>query len=627
MRIKLTKQIILFAIAITFTNIVIAQKAPIKFGKVTLEELEMTNCDIDTSAVAVVLCDYGVFNRENIEFTRTCRIKILKKEGVRYANVYVRNRGTLALKARTYNLVDGNIEITKMKGESIYEEKFKKQKFATRFTLPNVKVGSVIEFTYTFFGIPSQWRFQNTIPVKWSELRMPENTSEVSIQRIFTGFEYIKAEDDIRWYAKDLPAFKNEPYMSSQSNFITKFDIEIRKFNLRWYSGMFTTSWEQVSKTLLDDYYFGDKIRNDLYLTKDANRIKKLNVSDLKKAQIAFEFIRNEIAWNEYEHVFAYGDLHSVFKDKVGSSAEINLMLISLLKKIGLNVHPVALSTRENGILSPFFPSLAKLNYVIAHLEIGDEIFLLDATEKNLPFGVLPKRCLNGEGRFIDKKVSKWVKLDSKASSKEVSYYTLKLHETGEIEGTISNNLFDFAAFDFRNKLEEYTSSDDYISEKESQYAGLNILKYNFENMDSISKPISAKYEISFMNDANVMPGKIYLNPFFLNKVNDNPFKTPDREFPVDFIHPISKTYVLNLTIPDGYEINSLPEATRVNLPGNKGSFYCTAKANNQLINLTYKFEIKDPVILPNEYQYLQQFYELLVAKHSEMIALTKIEE
>ena len=54
--------------------------------------------------------------------------------------------------------------------------------------------------------------------------------------------------------------------------------------------------------------------------------------------------------WNEKQHLFAsHKELSYVFKEEIGNSADINIMLYQLLKKIDIEVYPVVLSTREHG--------------------------------------------------------------------------------------------------------------------------------------------------------------------------------------------------------------------------------------------------------------------------------------
>ncbi len=78
------------------------------------------------------------------------------------------------------------------------------------------------------------------------------------------------------------------------------------------------------------------------------------------------------------------------------------MMLYQLLKKLDVRCAPVALSTRSNGALNQFYPTLYKLNYLVIRARGGDKDYLLDATDELLPAGMLPERCLNHSGRLID---------------------------------------------------------------------------------------------------------------------------------------------------------------------------------------------------------------------------------
>ncbi|MCK5171308.1 MAG: hypothetical protein KAQ75_15630 [Bacteroidales bacterium] len=629
MRNKCLRQFILILFLISCFRIGSAQKAPIKFGKIDIEDLKMSHYEHDTSAIAVVLCDYGVFNPNEFEFTRTCRIKILKKNGVNAANVYVRSRGNIYVKGRTYNLVNGEIEVTKMKNESIFDERVENLKVATRFSLPNVQEGSIIEYSYRLQGVPYEWKFQREIPVKWSELRMPQSPY-VTVQKNFFGFELLSIIEDSRWVAKNMPAFRKEPYMNSITNYLSKFEFDIEQVNIpgRLYEE-FTTSWEEVSETLLDDDNFGVKLRGDLFLNNEAKMIKSMNLSDLEKAKFVYELVKKEITWNEIKQLYAYSQLNFVYNNKkVGGCAEINLILVALLNKIGLKAYPVVLSTRGNGMLSPITPSLNKLNYVIALLEIEKdrETYLLDATDRLAPFGILPKRCINGEGRLVNKNISKFVNLESKVKSKEVVFSNLILSSLGELNGSIAYKYIDYAAYDMRKEMEKYTSEDDYIKNIESNHVGMNIEEYEFKNMDSIYKPISVKYIVNFHSDVDVISNNIYVNPLLTEKIDNNPFKINEREYPVDFIHPIEKTYILNLTIPQDYSVSYLPKPVKIALPNKKGSFSCSITSAGKKIQYIYNFAINEPIILPTEYKFIKEFFELIVTKNAETIILKRNE-
>jgi len=117
------KRFLILAISCVMAGMVHAQKAPVKFGNIDIRDLEMTTYHNDTTAPAVILCDYGYFDARNIMFTRIIRIKILKKEGYNWANRVFSTSSKSDIKGVTFNLVDGKIVETKLQSKSIFAEK------------------------------------------------------------------------------------------------------------------------------------------------------------------------------------------------------------------------------------------------------------------------------------------------------------------------------------------------------------------------------------------------------------------------------------------------------------------------------------------------------------------------
>jgi hypothetical protein len=200
------------------------QKPPIKFGDVDMEDMQMTVYPADTSAPAVILCDYGFFRAGIFQFTRTLRIKILKKEGYSWANHSFPTGAKSTIKGITYNLENGKVIEDKLKNESIFTERVTDQNYRTRIAMPNVKVGSIIDLQFLFTGIPFDWNFQETIPVRYNELVI-ESSPYVRFKYNFYGFERLSVSTPTRWVANNMPSFKIEPFMNSEENYLTKLEI------------------------------------------------------------------------------------------------------------------------------------------------------------------------------------------------------------------------------------------------------------------------------------------------------------------------------------------------------------------------------------------------------------------
>lgn len=277
----------------------ISAKAPVKYGKVTLEELQMTSYENDTSAAAIVLCEYGYFNAASFNFTNTLRLKILKPAGLDWGDFYTSTMNEVSIKGITFNLENGEIVESKLKSESVYKVKITNNLHQTRIAMPAVKVGSVIDIEWSYVGIPLTWRFQKTIPVKHSELVM-EQSPYLTFSKNFFGFEPLTLNENGHWLAQNMPAFKFEPYMNSYENYLTKFEFDLSVFSVPGYAyEAFTTSWEAVNKRLLDESQFGGALNGgSLFLVETAKTIKEKYTTNQDKIRAAVEAVKR-VKWNE----------------------------------------------------------------------------------------------------------------------------------------------------------------------------------------------------------------------------------------------------------------------------------------------------------------------------------------
>jgi hypothetical protein len=329
---KITLSLILIVALCSLNSSIFAEKAPMKFGKVDKADLEMKVYPSDTSAVAAILCDYGYFNSNKLEFERLLRIKILKKEGTSLGSQVFPFPTDAMIKGCTYNLENGEIVESKLKSESIFKENVTRNNYRKRVAMPNVKEGSIIDLQFVYRGLPDEWHFQAEIPVRWSELII-ETSPYVTFRKNFFGFEPLAVNSDSRWVAKNMPAFKKEPYMNYWENYISKFEIEILSINIPGHYQSFSSTWENVNHTLTESSYFGKAMYGCAFLNDLAKKIEKTHSTPMERLIAAHEEIKKSVKWNERESVGSSNEnLSSAFNKKIGNSGDINLMLIQYLK-------------------------------------------------------------------------------------------------------------------------------------------------------------------------------------------------------------------------------------------------------------------------------------------------------
>lgn len=659
-----------------------AQKNPMKFGKIEVNDLKMTVYEKDTSANAVVLGDFGniYFQYNNsagyfeIYFKRHTRIKILNKNGYNWADheisLYDDNKITEAvssLKGYTYNLEKGKQVKDKLTKDSQFYEDTRKNWKSLKFSMPNVREGSIIEYTYVLksnyiFTLP-EWYFQYTIPVRWSELYVttPEyyvykkwmkgyealstnqqeqgkgtiqivNRSEHGASmslgaRTPTSVDNIEYRTDIyRMVAKDVPAFHEEPMTSSIENYISTIKFELSTVNMPGTAlKHYTESWESINKNLLGNESFGGQLKGGAFLNKDAEIITSSSAEPVDKMVAAHEYIKNHMKWNGTNNKYATSSLRSAYNDGEGSAGDINLMLIVMLNKVGLNSEPVILSTRANGVINSNNPILSNFNYVIAHVKIDGKDYFLDATDPLCSLDILPPRCLNGKGFVVDENGYKWIDINPNVDYGYASIANLKINEEGEILGTITNSRRHYAAYSFRKKIKEVKSEDDFISEIESNNSGLTIEDYKFTNIDSIQKSVKEQYEVSIEDKTEMMSDFIYLNPMLYEQIKSNMFKLKERKYPVDFSYPRKESYILNLELPEGYAVEELPGSSKVSMSNKSAVFSYEILSAGNKVQLLSTISINKPVFIFDEYSELMEFYNKIIEKHAEQIVLKKV--
>src|SRR5688572_23816730 len=429
-----------------------AQKAPIKFGDVPAEALDMKTYEPDSSAEAVVLVDYGVstisYNQNSgfkLEYERVRRIKVLTEAGKQWADFVVslykdsdQSEDLAFFKGVVVHSENGKVVESRLAKDAIFKERRSKNLDVVKVTLPNVKVGSVIDINYKirsdFLFNFQDWDFQSTIPTVLSEYRasIPEyfyyekymqgyiglaGNEQSSESVMLTPTETYRA-DKFRWIAQNVPAFKDEPYMTTRNDYISRLNFELATISipgepLRNVTG----SWQEINERFAESSDFLGQVTGNAFLRKIAEEVTASASTEVQKIEAVFNYVRRSVAWNGETRISA-DNLKDVLENKRGNSAEINLLIATMLEKVNINVRPVLLSTRDHGFVREATPAALQFNYSVCQARWEDKMVLLDGTNPFLPIGYLPARCLNGRGMAVAKTGFEWVALNAPAKTR-----------------------------------------------------------------------------------------------------------------------------------------------------------------------------------------------------------------
>jgi hypothetical protein len=644
------KALLLSSLLTLFVCVVNAQKSPVKFGEISMEDLKMTVYDKDSSASAVILADYGeayvsiTSVSASLNFVRHVRIKILKKEGLSWADAKIplyyegsNEEKVSGLKAASYNLEAGKVVETRMSKDGVFKENSTRNYKVQKFTIPNVKEGSVIEFSYTvisdFISAFPNWRFQYSIPSRHSEYWaiLPEFfIFEKYMQGYLTATNYEikeKSMGDYRakahhWTMKNVPAFKEEPYMTSEDDYVSKINFAISHYNFPGQPVQeIMGSWSKMNTDFLEMESFGKAVTGNGFLKKKAEEITAGVTDPTKKINVIYDYVRQNMEWNGTKDMLA-DPLKKVLELKKGTAGDINIFLASMLEKAGLEVDLVLLSTRDHGFVRKEYPMTRQFNYVVCAVRNAGNTILLDATDKYIPANVLPERCLNGQGLIISKDRHGWIELQPKAKARTVINADLALQESGEMKGVINFT---------RDGYDAHRMRKDYMSKGEETYlkdflktTSWQVSKSEFKDVKDLTLSTKENHELSIQEHAAVAGDMIYLNPFVTSQLENNPFKEETRQYPVDFGSAIEKVYICKIKVPENYAVDELPKSKSFMLPANAARFLFNVAQTGNTIMVTSTMSINKNLFLQDEYLNLREFYSQVIAKQSEQIVLKK---
>ncbi|WDO14257.1 DUF3857 domain-containing protein [Flavobacterium sp. WW92] len=630
-------------------------QAKYELGKVTIEELKEKKHPKDTAAVAAILFKNGktyfdVDSERNwILVTEVeTRIKIYKKDGYSLANQqvgYYTGGKQVRLffdDAVTYNLVGDKIEKTKLKSDGEFTEKVTEDYSYKKIALPNVKEGSIIEYKYTlktpYFALMNDWYFQYPIPANHVQYKttIPEyffynvfmkgylpvnSTAPIKSRNNQLGFDEVITSYSI----DDVKAIKQEPYVNNMDNYTSMIQMELAStYYPQRGSESYATDWETVAKKIYEYKDFGDELKATSYFEKDLDAVLKDIPSREDRVNAIFNYVKSRMNWNERFGYYCNVGVKKAYAEKVGNVAEINLMLVAMLRYAEIKANPVLVSTRSNGIA--LFPNRGAYNYVVAAIELENkEVLLLDATTKNALPDILPVRALNWTGRMIRRdKTSVEIGLMPKMKSKEVINVIASIGTDGKVTGKVREQYFDYNAYSFR---EHYLTmpKDKYLEQMEKRYNGIEVEDYSTANDKDLSKPMMESYSFAHSNVVEHIGNKAYFSPMLHYTQTENPFKDETREFPIDFVYPSQDKYSFAITIPEGYEIESLPTPLAIAMEENIGSFKYNISQAGRQIQVSAAIEINYANIPADFYVTLRDFYKKMLEKQNEKVVLKKV--
>lgn len=651
--------ILLVSVIASSSASIISDFAP-DFGRFYQDE-DLVRYEKDTTAEAVYLRDKGnayfghVENGFEIVFQHTQRIKILKKAGMNFASFEIpyyidgnRAEEISDIAGFTYNQIGKRYEKTPLDIKTVYEEDYTSHWKVKKFTMPNVREGSVVEIIYSitspyFFNFRN-WDFQKKVPVIYSEyvVRMIPFYSYNYILQGRTRCDEFRTETDnyersfynakfndqvYTFVMKDIPAYKDEAFINCPDDYMIKLNFQLSEtIDLNAVRHPVIETWNKLVNELLDSPEIGG------YLKKAKSSADKLvqtmglaDKTPLEKIRAIDQYMKFGFSWDKHQSKYTDKSLKQFLESKTGNSAEINLFYVAMLKAAGVDAYPVILSTRDNGKIKADYPFAHFFNYLIAAASVEGKILVFDATEPLISMSSLPERCINDNGLALKKTKLKdpveWVQLNS--TKKSLITYLIDLNLDLKVDSVnanvnmVSNGYF---ATKFRN---DYISDPDDFKKSivPDNYALWDSIQV--KNVQETDKSLSFRYLAK--THINVFNDKIFIDPFCTFVESVNPLRQPTRTCPIDLTYKQAKEFQTVIHVPEGYAVIRKP--SEINME--KEDF--TIRLSTELLDAsTLKiaggYEFKKEVYPVDRYNDMKEYFRLITTMFNDEVILQRIQ-
>jgi hypothetical protein len=554
-----------------------AQTPVTEFGDFTTDEFAMKECSFDKTADAVIIFDKAVSNYNdeyNLVTERRIRFKILKEKGIERGNIHIGfySKDKFEFISRVNAMIatpgaNGTPTWSKLEQKSIYTKKLNDIYSEVVFAMPNVKVGSIIEYQYEsvkeHYGGLKDWYFQKDMPVVLSSYKLyilPNASFNYVVNKSsFMNIDIVpdRTNGSVVFEMKNVPGLRDEAYSTSYNDYLQRVAFQLSSYNRNGSEVKFSNNWQELNKEFMGDRDFYGQIKKNLPALASLKTIWANRANAFDRMKFIYDYVRQNFDWDDIYSLYATESLKSVIEKKRGNSAELNLLLINLLKDADLDVYPLLVSERDHGRVDTSFSMISQFDKVVAYVNIDDKSYVLDATDAYTPANMIPSELLNTVGFLVDKKNYRFIHLEDN-SKKRVRLIEMNntVNADGSVKGIASVNFEGYARV---GKAEQYNrNKEKYKEQFTSSVTGLKIDSFKMSGADVDTVQLS--HDINFTYVAGKSGSYYLVNYNLFTGFEKNPFVADYRFTDIDF--GTRYTYLLNatFTVPDQFTVDALPK-------------------------------------------------------------------
>ena len=617
---------------------------------ISQEELGMHSTPKAPNAPAIYL--YREVNRDDNGPFETVyeRIKILTEEGRDIANIeipYIKDIENIkAIRARTIR-PDGGI--VNFDGE-IFDRSIVKvtgaQYSAKSLTLPNVEVGSIIEYRYRhdfapFFVFDSAWILSQSLFTRHAQFSLQKYPGFALRYQwpngIPPGSTPPRVEGGkILMEVHDVPAFASEEYMPPENELKYRVDFIYDAGDLAhekeadsYWTAFGKKRFKSVEKFIDRPHAMSTAI-SQVISADDSPEVKlqKIYARTQRIRNLTFERAKSEQE-TKRENLKEADDVEDVWKHGYGHGGEITWLFLAMVRAAGFEAYPVLVSTRNKYFFNPQVMNSRKLNDNMVLVVVGGKQMFFDPGARYTPYGQIPWFETAVMARRLDKDGGEWITtvLPSSKTNHVERKAGFKVTANGALEGNIAVTFTGQEAMSRRlaERLEDDTDRKQFLENelKATMPAGTDVQLLNNPDWESSSASLEAQYSVRVPGWAASVGSRMLMPVGLFTARQKATFLHTVREHPIYFEFPNEVDDDVTIEIPKDWKVGGLPQATNVS---EKGFGYATSYQDaNGSVHWQRSLRLDLTIVDVNHYGTLQEFFQKVRAADEEQAVLTHI--
>ena len=608
-----------FAAIIMLFTVPTRARASVHFQSVSQEELKMTNEPQAPGAPAIILYrevnrdDYGISNRGGMRLVGNemaapasrfeedyYRIKILTEAGRKYGNIEIpfdTNVGTVSsIMARTIR-PDGSI--ANFSGQIVDKALVKGRGLEWRakaFALPDVQVGSIVEYYYTlnfyegyFYG--SRWILNSELFTKRAKFSLKPNHNDYTpvnfrwLEHLPVGTPSVKQDPDnsVHLEVTNIPAFEPEDFMPPENQLKARVEFI---YSYESFESDASKFWKKFGKKRNDELEAFLGKRGSL----DSAVAQIISAGDTPEAKLRKIYARVQQLPNtsyqtqsavlakrhELRNTDDVGDqpnkkrqvenAEDVWNKGYGNSKQLNWLYLALIRTAGIEGDGVLVSERRNYFFAPQSMQDGELDATVVLTKLdGKDLFMAPGAAFT-PFGMLPWDETGVQGLCLNKDGGTWIKtsLPESSSSRIERKADLRLAADGSLDGKVELAFTGLEAL--RRRVDQRNhdgASRKKFLEDELAYSipvGSEVTLTNEPDWSSSESSLVAAFNVKIPGWATSAGSRLLVPVGIFGAPEKNIFEYSTRTFPIYFEFPSEKSDDITIGLPSGAQISTLPK-------------------------------------------------------------------